>query len=103
MYDEDLKRSRRNLNHNQGFKATGCKDKNCIGCSVEPPLLSQAVIRSLGDAFCKVETSKLISATLNKKKFIAPPGGKKLLKKKSESNGDDVGAPKATKKKPNKQ
>lgn len=68
LSDEDLRRSRRTANHNKGFKGSGCKDKNCIGCSVKPPFLSQSVIRNLGETFCKIESSKLSVAALNKKK-----------------------------------
>lgn len=55
--DEELRRSRRVTSHNKGFRNSGCNDKNCIGCSANPPHLSQEVIRNLGEAFCKVDSS----------------------------------------------
>nr|TKW08979.1 hypothetical protein SEVIR_6G061100v2 [Setaria viridis] len=88
---------------NQGFKAMGCKDKNCIGCSVEPPSLSHSMIRNLGEAFCKIDPANLTFVALNKKKSVAPPGGKKLLKKKNTNSTDDSATPKVVKKKPKKQ
>nr|TKW40005.1 hypothetical protein SEVIR_1G217300v2 [Setaria viridis] len=55
--DEELRRSKRVTSHNKGFRNSGCNDKNCIGCSANPPHLSQEVIRNLGEAFCKVDSS----------------------------------------------
>nr|TKW33816.1 hypothetical protein SEVIR_2G264400v2 [Setaria viridis] len=101
--DEELRRSSRNLNYNQGFKSSRCKDKNCIGCSAAPPTLSKEVIRNLGESFCKVDASKLTSVTLVKKKPTAPVT-RKLVKKKSAADADDAQeAPRSNKKKPKKQ
>nr|TKW37951.1 hypothetical protein SEVIR_1G083000v2 [Setaria viridis] len=101
--DEELRRSSRNSSHNQGFKSSGCKDKNCIGCSAAPPALSKEIIRNLGELFCKVNASKLSSVALIKKKGIAPVA-RKLVKKKSAADVDDAQeAPRSNKKKPKKQ
>nr|TKW31062.1 hypothetical protein SEVIR_2G080300v2 [Setaria viridis] len=102
LSDDELRRSSKTAKHNNGFKASGCKDRNCIGCSVKPPLLSQSVIRNLGASFSKIESSKLLVVALNKKsKPAAPPGGRKPAKKKADKNEAD-NVPKDQKKKPRK-
>nr|TKW29201.1 hypothetical protein SEVIR_3G380600v2 [Setaria viridis] len=101
--DEELRRSSRNSNHNQGFKSSGCKDKNCIGCSAAPPTLSKEIIRNLGESFCKVDASKLTSDALVKKKGTAPVA-RKLVKKKSAADAEDAQEPpRSNKNKPKKQ
>lgn len=71
----------------------GCKDKNGIGCSVEPPSLSHSVVRNLGEALCKIDPTNLTFVALRKKKLVASPGGKKPLKKKNTNSTDDSAAP----------
>lgn len=51
LSDEEIRKSRRNQAHNQGYKAAGCRDKNYIGCSITPPTLSPSVIKNLRAAF----------------------------------------------------
>nr|TKW35949.1 hypothetical protein SEVIR_2G409100v2 [Setaria viridis] len=104
LSDDELRRSSRTAKHNNGFKASGCKDRNCIGCSVKPPLLTQSVIRNLGESFCNIDSSKLSVVALNKKsKPAAPPGGRKPAKKKSDKDkNEDANVPKDQKKKPRK-
>nr|TKW30157.1 hypothetical protein SEVIR_2G016600v2 [Setaria viridis] len=101
--DEELRRSSRNSSHNQGYKSSSCKNKNCIGCSAAPPALSRETIRNLGESFCKVEASKLTSDVLVKKKGTAPVA-RKLVKKKSAADAEDAQEPpRSNKKKPKKQ
>ncbi|TKV99501.1 hypothetical protein SEVIR_8G048424v4 [Setaria viridis] len=71
--DEELRRSKRKIIHSKGFKDSGCRDSNCIGCSANPPHLSSTVIRNLGEAFCKIDASKLTCEALNKKKKVTAP------------------------------
>nr|TKW20953.1 hypothetical protein SEVIR_4G194400v2 [Setaria viridis] len=101
--DEELRRSSRNSSYNQGFKSSGCKDKNCIGYLAAPPALSKEIIRNLGESFCKVDASKLTSVALVKKKGTTPVA-RKLVKKKSAVDVDDAQEPpRSNKKKPKKQ
>lgn len=80
------RRSLRMQNQKKGFRKSACLDKNCIGCSFKPPVLTSSVIKNLGEAFCKVDASKLTDACLKKKKKLPPPGGKKPAVKKLAPN-----------------
>jgi hypothetical protein len=87
--DNASRRTIRMQNQKKGFRKSTCPDKNCIGCSAEPPILSPTVIKNLGAEFCKVEPSKLTEENLKKKKKLPPPGGKKQVVKKPAPNDDD--------------
>ncbi|KAL6601588.1 hypothetical protein ACP70R_044808 [Stipagrostis hirtigluma subsp. patula] len=63
-----VKEHQRLSNLNKGFKKNTCFDKNCLVCSMEPPTLSPRVIRSLGEAFCKVAPGVLTDDALTAKK-----------------------------------
>jgi hypothetical protein len=77
----NLRRSDTLHNQHKGFKSPICKDKNCIGCNPNPPVLSPSVVRDLGTTFCNLDPVKLIDATLNvksQKGVIDKPKSKKL-------------------------
>lgn len=63
----DLRRSDRIHNQHKGFKPSVCKDRNCLGCSPNPPLLSSSVVRDLGKTFCSIDASQLSDDILNAK------------------------------------
>lgn len=64
---------------------SACKVKNCLGCSAEPPTLSQAMIKKLGTSLCQLWEDQLDGQTLLGKKV--EPIGKKP--KKNKDNNDD--------------
>lgn len=59
----------------KGFKSTACMDKNCVGCSATPPIISSNIIRDLGAAFCNISLDELTEEKLNN-----PPKQKKAKK-----------------------
>jgi hypothetical protein len=79
--EANLRRSDRLHNQHKGFKSPVCKDKNCIGCTPNPPILSPSVVRDLGTTFCSIDPAKLTDANLNvksQKGVIDKPKSKKL-------------------------
>lgn len=85
--EADLRRSDRIHNQNKGFKSSICKEKNCLGCSPNPPVLSPSVVRDLGATFYNIEASKLSDANLNAKsvKEVVTKPSHKMLKLAKES------------------
>jgi hypothetical protein len=60
-----VRRSLRIKKVNTGFKTLACKDKNCLGCSAAPPIISPKVIRDLGASFCNIDPEELTDDKLN--------------------------------------
>lgn len=87
--DATLRRSERLHKNSKGFKSPTCKNKNCLGCSSNPPTLSSSVVRDLGPAFCNLDPISLSEDKLNakvpKKKFVVKPA-----KKAKKSQNVDV-------------
>lgn len=77
--EADLRRSLRLKKLNNGFKSSVCKVKNCLGCSADPPTISQHVIRDLGKSFCNIDPNDLTEERLNAKPTAAKKG---VVKKK---------------------
>ncbi|CAO2208089.1 unnamed protein product [Urochloa humidicola] len=99
VLDTEVRRSDRKKSQLKGFRRS-CQDDSCLGCSLNPPTLSPALIRNLGSDFCKVDPAKLQdNMLLKKKKVVAPVEKKQLKKKKNTKEVDDA---KQTKKKPKK-
>jgi hypothetical protein len=95
------RRSLRQKQLHKGFKSSPCSNKNCLGCSMDPPTLSPPVIRNLGATFCKIDPSKLSVEELSKVNKPSAPGGKRQSKKFSK-NGHDNDGHQTSKKKPKK-
>jgi hypothetical protein len=74
----------------KGYKNSPCINKNCLGCSLDPPTLSPSVIKNLGATFCNIDPDNLTVDKLWKarNKKAAAPGGKKQAKGKSRTNPD---------------
>ncbi|RCV25445.1 hypothetical protein SETIT_5G167200v2 [Setaria italica] len=98
--DNTVKRSLRKKDQLKGFKSSSCNDKQCLGCSIDPPTISTSVIKNLGASFCKIDPAKLTDVPLKKRKTVAAPGGKKQPKKLSKE--DDADGSKSAKKKSKK-
>lgn len=81
--EANMTRSERLKKLHKGFKSSTCKDKNCIGCSANPPTISQHVIRDLGKSFCNIDPKDLTDEKLN-----AKPSKSKATKKKGKSSRD---------------
>jgi hypothetical protein len=76
----------------KGYKGSPCTNKNCLGCSMDPPTLSPSVIMNLGATFCKIAPSKLTDEELNKSKKASTLGGKKQARKSTKDpNNDGLG------------
>jgi hypothetical protein len=90
----------------KGYKNSPCSNKNCLGCSLDPPSLSPSIIKNLGATFCNIDPDKLAVEKLSKArtKKAAAPGGKKQAKSKSKTNPDSTNDDNqaASKKKPKK-
>jgi hypothetical protein len=105
--DTQVRRSERVHSQNKGFKNDLCKDRSCVGCSVDPPTLSVSVVRDLGSSFCKLDPASLTEEALNdrlaKKAAVERPkkakksteGGAKG--KKALGNNEDAGPSKSRK------
>jgi hypothetical protein len=106
LKDAKTRRSLRQKALHKGYKNSPCSNKNCLGCSLNPPTLSPSVIKNLGATFCNINPDKLAVEKLSKARIkkAAAPGGKKQAKSKSkinlDSTNDDSQA--ASKKKPKK-
>lgn len=87
--DATLRRSERLHNNTKGFKSPTCKNKNCLGCSSNPPTLSSSVVRDLGASFCNLDPASLTEENLNSKASKKKPVDKPKPKKaKKDGNGD---------------
>jgi hypothetical protein len=99
-------RSLRQRAFHKGYKNSPCFNKNCLGCSLDPPTLSPSVIKNLGVTFCNINPDKLAVEKLSKarNKKAAAPGGKNQAKSKSKTNPDSTNddSQAASKKKPKK-
>ena len=63
------------------------KDKNCLGCSSTPPIISTSIIRDLGATFCNINPYDLTDTKLHAKPSSSKPVGKKAgTKKPSQSS-----------------
>jgi hypothetical protein len=67
----------------KGFKQVACQSKTCFRYSIEPPTLSDKVIRSLGKDFCKMPHS-VVSDVFLRKKPLAKKGCKTIKESKEE-------------------
>jgi hypothetical protein len=81
--EADVRRSQRVKKANKGFKSSSCKDKNCVGCSANPPTVSKHVIRELGKTFCNIDPNELTDEKLTSK-----PSKSKAAKKNSRTSRD---------------
>jgi hypothetical protein len=76
-----------------GFKSDiSNPSKDCICCSIVPPVLSSKVIRSLGNDFCNIPLHRISDEALQKKgisKKEAAVGQASRPVKKSSSQDDD--------------
>jgi hypothetical protein len=85
LSETDVRRSLRIKKLHKGFKASGCKDKNCLGCSSSLPAISNSIISDIGAAFCDINPEDLSDAKLNAKPSNSKAVGKKAAKKKSSN------------------
>jgi hypothetical protein len=90
--DTNVRRSGRLHSKTLGFKSSPCRDKNCVGCSANPPSLSSSVVRELGSTFCQLDASSLTDDHLNAKPGKPSTVGQSKHKKTKKSEGDRDGA-----------
>jgi hypothetical protein len=106
LKDAKTIRSLRQRALHKGYKNSPYFNKNCLGCSLDPPTLSPSIIKNLGVTFCNINPDKLAVEKLSKarNKKAAAPGGKKQAKSKSKTNPDSTNddSQATSKKKPKK-
>jgi hypothetical protein len=93
LVSTEVRRSERIKENHKGFKDSQCKGKSCICCNIEPPTLSNKVMRCLGKELCKISSKALIDEELKKKphsRKLAGPRVKQNKEKQKEgvSNGE---------------
>ena len=89
IVESAVRRSSRLRALNNGFKADGCKIKNCLGCASPPPILSPASLKSIGASFCQISPEDLEEHVLLQKKSTEPIGKKHKKKNKEDSKNDE--------------
>lgn len=70
LVETEVRRSTRLKIRNRGFKSTSCNKVNCIGCCNEPPTLSPAVMRNLGQELAQIDPELLTDEKLMKKRKL---------------------------------
>lgn len=81
LSENDVRRSSRLKQLNNGFKPSSGGCKSCFACLPSPPTLSSKVIKNLGVQFCKMNLEDLSDEALCKKKQKPEPikkGGDKM-------------------------
>lgn len=87
IVESEVRRSIRVQKNNNGFKQSGCKKANCLGCKTDPPTLSVESLQSIGIKMCQLTEDEVAKAKLNKKKKSKP-----IAKKKNNDKGRNEGA-----------
>jgi hypothetical protein len=87
LKDAKARKSLRQKALHKCYKNSPCSNKNCLGCSLDPPTLSPSVIKNLGATFCNINPDKLAVENLSKarNKKAAAPGGRSKPKAKAKS------------------
>ncbi|CAD6264340.1 unnamed protein product [Miscanthus lutarioriparius] len=93
LFEANLRRSDRLHDISRGFKSPICKDRNCLGCNSDPPLLSVSVVRDLGTSFCKLNPESLTDEKLGAKPNKKGAVGKGKAKKPKKANKDPEDGP----------
>lgn len=87
--EDDVRRSTRLKMLRNGFTSSSCKNKNCLGCSANPPAISRKVIRNLGTSFYDLDPEDLTLDKLNAPR--KQTNIKKGKEKPTSASHDDVG------------
>lgn len=88
-----LRRSDRLHGISKGFKTPVCKERCCLGCDSNPPLLSASVVREPGTSFCNINAEHLTEEKLTSKPTKKGAIGKPKAKKPKQSEEElDAGA-----------
>jgi len=103
--ETDLRRSERVHSMHKGFKSPVCNDRNYLGCSPNPLVLSPSIVCDLGMTFYNIDPTNLTYESLNAKKLKQSVVGKPTNKKTkltTESGSGLPEKPKSPSKKPKK-
>jgi len=84
VVESEVRRSIRVRGQTNGFKPSGCKITNCLGCKVQPPNLSIATLQAIGAEMCQINPEEVNEAALNKRKKPKP-----IMKKGKNKENDD--------------
>lgn len=98
VVDSEVRRSCRVREKTNGFKPTGCRLINCLGCKMDPPTLSDDVLQAIGINMCQLNPDEVTQVALNKKKKPKPIAKKKGKKPGSEGGAEDGEGPSMEKK-----
>ena len=83
VVESEVRRSNRVRGRTNGFKPSGCKITNCLGCKVQPPTLFIATLQAIGTEMCQINPEEVDEAVLNKRKKPKP------IKKKGKNKEND--------------
>jgi hypothetical protein len=56
MVDSKVRRSYKVKKRLNGFKPSGCRLVNCLGCKVDPPTLSDDTLQAIGINMCQLSS-----------------------------------------------
>jgi hypothetical protein len=98
VVDSEVRRSNRVKGRTNGFKPSGCKVTNCLGCNLDPPTISLEALQAIRTKMCQINAEELDEANLTKKKKPKPIAKKKEKNKNAdEAAGDEEGTSKEKK------
>jgi hypothetical protein len=96
VVESEVRRSIRVRGQSNGFKPSGCKKANCLGCNIKPPTLSVEALQDIGINLCNLTTEEVDEAILNKKKpnpIVKKKGKNKAKNKEDKEGAEDEAGP----------
>lgn len=97
VVDSEVRRSSRVKGRTNGFKPSGCKITNCLGCKLDPPTIPIETLQAIGTEMCQMNAEEVEEATLIKKKKPKPIAKKEKTKVSNEDAEAEEGASKEKK------
>jgi hypothetical protein len=88
VVDSEVRRSSRVKGRTNGFKPSGCKITNCLGCKLDPPTIPIETLQAIGTQMCQMNSEEVEQATLIKKKKPKPIAKKKEKTKISDEDAE---------------
>ena len=59
LVENQVRRSDRIREENNGYKRNSCVNKECLPCNAAPPIIQNKIVKNLTSAFCKVAEEDL--------------------------------------------
>ncbi|TVU01266.1 hypothetical protein EJB05_53305, partial [Eragrostis curvula] len=89
LVESEVRRSTRIKSNHKGYNHSNCQNKQCFGCTAEPPTLSPSIIKNLGTDFCNLSPEKVKDEALKKKRKVKAPVGQKEKPDEEASKPDE--------------